>query len=122
MLKELTITLLKASLAEAGPGGYKQCTDRILTALDKGRRAVYPASSRTPEQMASISAAYQEATRQIAKTYLKQDVQEEELAYLCLTGLGRNLPLKGLRFLLQSTLARLEKEQAEQPDTAEAAP
>lgn len=122
MLKQLTATLLKASLAELTPAGYKQSDDRILAALDKGRNAVYPVQSRTAQQMTDITLAYQEATRQIAKTLQGKDLPDEEHAYLCLMLLGKTIPLAGLKFLLERTLARLEQEEAGQPEATPAAP
>ncbi len=120
MLRQLTITLLQRTLAEVTPEGYKLSKDRILGALDVGRNAIYPANGRTPQQMQDIMLAYQEATRQIAKTYLNRDMPEEEEAYIFLAMHGANIPIEGLKLLLERTLARLEQEMASKPEALEA--
>ena len=71
--------------------------------------------------MNNIMLAYQEATRQIAKTCLNRDVPEEKDAYVYLAMHGSLIPFNGLKFLLENTLARLEQETASQPMALEAA-
>ncbi len=121
MVNQLTMTLLHRAQTELRTESYKHSDDRILVALDMGRNVIYPARSRTPLQMTNITFAYQEATRQIAKTSLGRDVPEEKDAYMYLTMLGKDIPIEGLRFLLHTTLARLKQEAMDRYRTLEAA-
>jgi len=121
MVKPLTIMLLQKALAEVQPQGYKQCNDRILNVLDLARNVIYPAKGRTPQQMNDIALAYQEATQQIAQTSLGRDIPDEKDGYVYLAMLGATIPIDGLKYLLESTLTRLEQETASQSETLEPA-
>jgi len=121
MVKPLTIMLLQKALAEVQPQGYKQCNDRILNVLDLARNVIYPAKGRTPQQMNDIALAYQEATQQIAQTSLGRDISDEKDGYVYLAMLGATIPIDGLKYLLESTLTRLEQETASQSETLEPA-
>ncbi|MEK7612940.1 MAG: hypothetical protein AAB449_02225 [Patescibacteria group bacterium] len=129
----LYLELLRVALAELAPLGYKQCDDRVLVSLDVARNKMFPASTRSPQVHAEVTLACQQASREILKTVeplfeqgiqkikeVNPEVTEEQVVYLALVQLGRNIPFEQLQNLLAQTIARVEAEVVPNKETVEA--
>ncbi len=92
--------------------GFYGSTDRILSTIDAARCTLSPAAKRTPAMHSEAMAAQSIVLRELAKTILHTDLDEQH-AYDELRKLGETIHFGELRHYLSETIARLRQQEGQ---------